>query len=101
MSNVNKQAYEKLIAEDIVALNKAMEPASLERKHIEHVLRWSIDVLYGRKYREHFCIYDAKPKADSFELGAKWTCPRCGQQWERINEPKPDGRVATWSKVII
>jgi len=44
---LNKEAYTKLVKEDIEALNVSMEEHSLERRHIEEVLRWSIQSLYA------------------------------------------------------
>ena len=43
---LNKDAYSKLIQEDIEAINKHMSVHSLERKHIVAVLEWSIDQIY-------------------------------------------------------
>jgi hypothetical protein len=46
-SEINKWAYEKLINEDIEWLLK--QPRTLEREHIEVVLRHSPDRYYGIK----------------------------------------------------
>ena len=44
---MNRETYNQLIDEDIVALNAAMRPESLERQHIERVLKWSVFAQYG------------------------------------------------------
>ena len=46
MSNLNKQAYEKLIQENIDALEKYMPEHSLEKQHTIDVLKWSIKQNY-------------------------------------------------------
>ena len=102
MTDMNRHGYEQLIAGDIVELNKAMPPESLERQHIEQVLRWSVTALYGRAdeaERPHRCIYDLKPDSKSFALGEKWKCPRCGTEWIREDHQHGD-KTSTWSKVI-
>ena len=45
---INKEAYEKLIEEDLDRLKTDM-PRSLERDHIEVVLEASIDLLYPKE----------------------------------------------------
>ena len=49
---MNREAYNQLIEEDIVALNAAMRPESLERQHIERVLKWSVFAQYGLPYEK-------------------------------------------------
>ncbi len=44
---LNRESYQKLIDEDIQALNSYMPEHSLERKHIVEVLKWSINQIYG------------------------------------------------------
>ena len=56
MTTINREAYQQLIDEDLEWL--ATTPASLERAHIEEVLRWSVAAIYDdpefeRKYRVH------------------------------------------------
>lgn len=46
MSQINKKSYVELIQLDIEKLNQFMPEESLERKHIEVVLNWSIKALY-------------------------------------------------------
>ncbi len=46
-TKLNSESYAKLIMEDIQELNKAMPDESLERKHIEFVLEWTVKELYG------------------------------------------------------
>jgi uncharacterized protein (UPF0216 family) len=43
---LDKKAYEKLIAEDIAALDKHMPKHSLELWHIKDVLKWSVEKLF-------------------------------------------------------
>lgn len=45
-ARLNKDAYKKLIAEDIAWLEE--QPRTLERDHTIDVLRWSIDALYSK-----------------------------------------------------
>lgn len=42
---INKEAYEKLIREDIEALEKS-NCSKLEKEHIEAVLKTSVNLLY-------------------------------------------------------
>ncbi len=49
-TNLNKQAYEKLIEENISELEKHMPEHSLEKKHIIDVLNWSIRALYPLEF---------------------------------------------------
>ncbi|HAM42001.1 MAG TPA: hypothetical protein DCP69_11920 [Candidatus Omnitrophica bacterium] len=46
MSALNREAYQRIIEEDIGWLNT--HPRTLERDHIVHVLRWSITELYPK-----------------------------------------------------
>lgn len=41
---LNRNAYQRLIAEDLAWLEQ--QPRTLERDHIEQIVRWSIRVLY-------------------------------------------------------
>lgn len=43
---LNKEAYQQLIDDDIKELNKHMPEHSLERKHIVDVLNWSVSKIY-------------------------------------------------------
>ena len=43
---LNEQAYQKLIDENIEALEKYMPKYSLEKKHIIEVLKWSVTQIY-------------------------------------------------------
>ena len=49
---LNKQAYQQLIDQDIEELNKFMPEHSLERKHIVDVLNWSVDKIYNNHNTE-------------------------------------------------
>jgi hypothetical protein len=46
---LNKDGYQKLIDENIEALEKHMPKHSLEKKHTIEVLKWSIKQIYERK----------------------------------------------------
>jgi len=52
---LNEQAYQKLIDENIKALNKHMPEHSLEKKHTIEVLKWSVKQIYhsGKAERSH------------------------------------------------
>lgn len=43
---LNEHAYQKLIDENIEALNKYMPEHSLEKKHTIEVLKWSVQQIY-------------------------------------------------------
>lgn len=45
-TKLNKQAYTKLIDENIAEINKYMPEFSLEKRHSIDVLKWSIKALY-------------------------------------------------------
>lgn len=100
MTRLNREGYVKLIEEDIAEMNKHMAEMSLERRHIEDVLRWSITALYGEPvesgHREHWCIRDAikesKIDVKAIPRDANWTCPRCNQEWIRVE--------VGWEKVL-
>ena len=47
---LNKQAYQQLIDQDIEELNKFMPVHSLERKHIVDVLNWSVNKIYPENF---------------------------------------------------
>lgn len=49
-TTLNKSAYQKLVKEDLEWLQK--QPRSLERDHIEQVLKWSIGQLYQDEIEE-------------------------------------------------
>lgn len=43
-----------------------------------------------RHYRHH-CIGEHKPSLTDYpKLGNRWTCPTCGQVWERIEHDRTD-----------
>lgn len=44
-TRLNRYAYEKLVSEDVAWL--LQQPHTLERDHVEAVLRWSITQLFG------------------------------------------------------
>lgn len=46
-TQLNYESYQKLIDEDILALNNFMPENSLEKNHIIEVLQWSIKEIYG------------------------------------------------------
>ena len=45
---LDEHAYQKLIDENIEALNKYMPEHSLEKKHTIEVLKWSVQQIYHR-----------------------------------------------------
>ena len=45
---LNRNSYEKIIAENIKAIQKNMPEYSLEKQHTIDVLKWSIDQIYGK-----------------------------------------------------
>jgi len=51
-TQLNKIAYQKLIDENIEAINKYMPEHSLEKKHIQEVLRCSIECYYPSEGNE-------------------------------------------------
>jgi uncharacterized protein (UPF0216 family) len=51
-TKLNKEAYTKLINENIEELNKHMPENSLEKKHTIEVLKWSVDELYNTDKRK-------------------------------------------------
>ena len=58
-TQLNKATYEKLINENIEALEKHMPEHSLEKKHTIEVLKWSVDEIYGDKYTYRiWCEWD-------------------------------------------
>ena len=46
---LNKKAYQKLINEDIIAIEKCFPENSLEKEHIKKVLQWSVFQLYDKE----------------------------------------------------
>ena len=46
---LNKEAYQKLIDEDILSLEVHMPEYSLEKTHIIEVLNWSVKKIYGQE----------------------------------------------------
>jgi len=49
---LNEQTYQKLIDENIEALNEYMPEHSLEKKHTVEVLKWSVKQIYHRGEEE-------------------------------------------------
>lgn len=47
-TKLNEKAYQKLIDENIEALEKYMPEHSLEKKHTIDVLKWSVKQIYHR-----------------------------------------------------
>lgn len=45
-TTLNKEAYQRLITEDIAKLWEKFPRTSLEAQHIERVLNWSVKALY-------------------------------------------------------
>lgn len=44
-SELNRSAYEQLVREDLEWLRS--QPRTLEREHIEMIVRWSVERIYG------------------------------------------------------
>jgi hypothetical protein len=68
MTNLNRQSYQKLIDEDIAWL--LSQPRSLERDHIEIMLRWSVNAIYGGLHKQCECEHE--------HLNEEGICRRCG-----------------------
>ena len=52
---MNREAYQKLVDEDIEWLDKIMtehDPHSLEGKHIREIVKSSVDMIYGKNKRQ-------------------------------------------------
>ena len=52
---MNREAYQKLVDEDIEWLDKIMtehDPHSLEGKHIREIVKNSVDRIYGKKEQQ-------------------------------------------------
>ncbi len=47
MGKLTKKAYEEMIAEDILILEKYLPTYSLEKRHIIDVLKWSVNNIYN------------------------------------------------------
>lgn len=82
---LNKEAYQQLIDEDINELNKHMSEHSLERKHIVDVLNWSVNQIYPEtpKSQEPIpkCrICESNKRVKLVEHGYKH-CTNCGNYW--------------------
>lgn len=54
---LDKKAYQKLIDEDVKALEKYMPEHSLEKRHVIAVLEWSIKEIYDKN-----CLENGKSK---------------------------------------
>ena len=65
-TQLNEQAYTKLIEQNIEALEKHMPKHSLEKKHTIQVLRWSIREQYHQS------------KVDNIVLDDVIKCDNCG-----------------------
>ena len=59
MSTLTRDAYAQLIREDLEALN-ALPKSSLERRHIEDVLNWSIRAAYEGEAKLHTKLAEAE-----------------------------------------
>lgn len=61
---LDEHAYQKLIDENIEALNKYMPEHSLEKKHTIEVLKWSVQQIYHRASAKHLNDASALPIPD-------------------------------------
>ena len=85
---MNRQVYEKLIAEDLAWLSQ--QPRTLEREHIQAVLQCSADRIYGRLLpdvieQEHAECFVAKEGAplstsDDCETDGWYGCDYCARK---------------------
>lgn len=100
MGKLDYNGYTELIKADIEALNKAMSEYSLERRHIEEVLNWSIEALYGEKtdidiLKEKLSIEERKNEMLVYE------CNNLKQQLETFivnaNSLYPDNKFIEWA----
>lgn len=71
-STMNRQAYENLIADDLAWLSK--QPHSLEKMHIEDVLRCSPERVYGNGGQVHY--HDAREMV----VATMDLAPDCGER---------------------
>ena len=84
---LDEHSYQKLIDENIDALNKHMPEHSLEKKHIIEVLKWSVQQIY----------HSAKGKATeqqsncNMQPAIKSVCGKCGY----------DGKMMKFNKIGI
>jgi hypothetical protein len=70
---LDEHAYQKLIDENIEALNKYMPEHSLEKKHTIEVLKWSVQQIYHRGKAKP--IHDASALPIHSVMYA--VCPKC------------------------
>jgi hypothetical protein len=70
-TKLNKTSYQKLIDEDIIWLLN--QPRTLEREHIEAVLKDSVDIWYNKKPKKRLNVkiieWLMKPNEPSFDWG--------------------------------
>lgn len=57
-TTINRHTYRQMIDEDLEWLRK--QPYSLERMHIEAIIRWSIRVLYDGEIADAFAYREKK-----------------------------------------
>lgn len=65
---LNKESYQKLINENIEALEKYMPEHSLEKKHTIEVLKWSVEKIYGETKKDNMKLND---KIKIYPIGLK------------------------------
>ena len=75
MGNLNKFGYQKLIDENIAALEKHMPEHSLEKKHTIEVLKWSVKQIYGSAKEK----YETSGRDFSKHIVSALCCPICGR----------------------
>lgn len=87
---LDKTAYQKLIDENIEALNKYMPEHSLEKKHTIEVLKWSVSQIYGAVGKNvdtsegQLTIPDVSV---SLPDANPHICPECGWQCTCSDQP--------------
>lgn len=76
-TNMNSDAYRKLIDEDLEWLNK--QPRTLEREHIKQIVEDSINLYYPHLV-ENLAIHDVVDSACfDYVDGINMDCAKCGQ----------------------
>lgn len=72
-TTLNRIAYQRMIDENIIELEKYMPEHSLEKKHTIEVLKWSVRQIYGDVNTCACLSRKAVPSGDHFK------CKYCGK----------------------
>lgn len=91
-TQLNKESYQKLIDEDIRALEEYMPKYSLEKHHIVDVLNWSVGEIYNKGkevVQVVICNHPSENQVDYHDYSV--LCTKCNciikQFGEEINPP--------------